>query len=262
LLAQQFVLALSCKLLYRHINGMLMATLAKLVTTMAWITGLPRSTVFAYGRFAREAGHITQRTRGPGAAQMSVRDAANLVMAVCGTDVTRKAGITIEALRAMKAMIAKSSQPPGYVLAWLSPLGLKQRGDMASLNPNFGSFLEYLIETAASGDLQRFLSGISLDLRVSFDRSTPLARVEIRRRRHGSADNDFALIFGLTKKAARRYTLPADLEITARISAATFTALGFTVTDKQLPSNITELLPDLSELSLEQEMQSRSGSAS
>ena len=61
-----------------------MATLSNLVSALAQVTGLPEATVFAYGRFAREAGLISQAGRGLGGAQMTATDATNLLFAVCG----------------------------------------------------------------------------------------------------------------------------------------------------------------------------------
>ena len=137
-----------------------MATLSHLVTAMAWATGVPRSKVFAYGRFAREGRLIAQKTRGPGAALMGVRDAANLLIAVCGTDITRSASDTIKKLRPLKGTVHTHSSS---ALAWLSPLGLGLREDLAVLKPDLGSFLEFLIQSSASGALYSFLSKIPFD---------------------------------------------------------------------------------------------------
>jgi hypothetical protein len=65
-----------------------MATLSDLVTTLSWATSIPEATVFAYGRFAREAGFISQSGRGKGAAKMALTDAANLLIAIGGTAIS------------------------------------------------------------------------------------------------------------------------------------------------------------------------------
>jgi hypothetical protein len=240
------------------------ATLTHLVTALAWITGLPRSNVFAYGRFAREAGHISQKTRGPGAAAMTVRDAANLVAAVCGTDVTRDAGRAIEALRPMRCA-AFGDEFMEYALSWLAPLGVRRTNDMVILNSDFGLFLEFLIKAAASGELHKFLSAIPFDaknaprfdrppifrstfrfgpreamaqLHIAFDQWIPVAEVNIERWWEGSSELVFSLAFVGKMKSASGYR-PGDIEVTSRISAATLAAVGFTVMDKQLPTRIS-----------------------
>src|SRR5262244_3366259 len=82
-----------------------MANLSELVSGLSVVTGVPEATVFAYGRFAREAGLIAQRGRGRGAATMGPEDAANLVIAVGGTAVTREGGEAINIYRPMRGLI-------------------------------------------------------------------------------------------------------------------------------------------------------------
>jgi hypothetical protein len=240
-----------------------MATLSHLVTAMAWATGVQRSTVFAYGRFAREGGLIAQKTRGPGAAVMGVRDAANLLIAVCGTDITRSASDTIKELRPLKGTVHTHSSS---ARAWLSSLGLRLREDLAVLKPDLGSFLEFLIESSASGALYSFLAKIPFDrwppavflgdksrdkslgpldnmakLRIEFFRGSPMVNVRVERWWRGTSD--VVADLGFLGSAAKfpKFGTPSDLHTSVVISAVTLAAVGFTIKDKPIPGRIRRM---------------------
>jgi hypothetical protein len=135
-----------------------MATLSDLVTALAGATGLPESMVFAYGRFARQAGLISQKGRGRSAASMTLTDAANLLIAVAATGITREAGTAVAAFRSLKRGrlydLAAGLSPA--LLTWLEPLGIKALGhgqDEFEVRCDFGRFLEHLISGTLTGDL-------------------------------------------------------------------------------------------------------------
>jgi hypothetical protein len=136
-----------------------MATLSDLVTAVAGATGLPEATVFAYGRFARQAKLISQKGRGRSAASMSLHDAANLIIAVAGTGITREAAATIRNFRSMKGRLFNFSGGLEPVfLQWLRPLGLmatakNEFGNDYELQSDFGLVLEYLISATLNGGL-------------------------------------------------------------------------------------------------------------
>jgi hypothetical protein len=142
-----------------------MATLSDLVTALAGVTGLPESMVFAYGRFARQAGLISQKGRGRSAASMTLTDAANLLIAVAATGVTREAGTAVEAFRSLKRGrlydLAAGLSPA--LLNWLEPLGIKSLGkgqDGFEVRCDFGRFLEHLITGTLTGDLAAIFQNI------------------------------------------------------------------------------------------------------
>jgi hypothetical protein len=142
-----------------------MATLSDLVTAISGVTGLPESTVFAYGRFARQAGLISQKGRGRNAASMSLTDAANLLIAVAATGVTRESGTAIETFRSLKRGrlydLAAGLSP--VLLNWLAPLGIKPLGlgkDEFEVKSDFGRFLEHLIRGTLNGDLAAVFQNI------------------------------------------------------------------------------------------------------
>ena len=76
-----------------------MASLSDLVESLSRVSGVAEATVFAYGRFAREADAIAQKGRGRGAASMTAKDAANLLIAIGGTPITREAGQAVKTFR-------------------------------------------------------------------------------------------------------------------------------------------------------------------
>jgi hypothetical protein len=135
-----------------------MATLKDLVETAAAATLQPEATVFAYGRFAREAGFIAQKGRGKNAAEMTVRDAANLLIALGGTGITRDAAKTIRAFRALRGhlLILRDEFEP-LIRNWLGPLGLRDRGREVEIKADLGTTLEFLMGEAGTGNLHRLL---------------------------------------------------------------------------------------------------------
>jgi hypothetical protein len=145
--------------------GTAMATLSDLVEAVAGVTGLPRATVFAYGRFARQAGLIGQSGRGRSAAAMTLRDAANLLIAIAGTGVTREAGATVETFRALKngRCYFNTLDPNSGASAVLAGIGFlanfgirpsDHAGDHSvKIQKDFGSFFEFLIQSTLDGKL-------------------------------------------------------------------------------------------------------------
>lgn len=133
-----------------------MAVLSDLVTALAAATGLPGATVFAYGRFAREAGLISQKGRGRGAAEVTTKDAANLLLAVGATGITRESGNAIKSYRRLKGHYLLPTEPNGKRLAnWLRKLGSNRQ-----LDTNLGQFLEFLISQSIGSDLNELLRSI------------------------------------------------------------------------------------------------------
>jgi len=152
-----------------------MATLSQLVGALARVSNVPEATIFAYGRFAREAGLIAQKGRGRGAAIMSASDAANLLIAVGGTDVTREAAPAIHEYRPMKAASFRNSQETFLEFArWCQPLGLEPtnelpksyverswRDDLRCVSKgDFGSLVEFLITKAGRDELTPWLASL------------------------------------------------------------------------------------------------------
>ncbi|WP_265441739.1 hypothetical protein [Bradyrhizobium sp. SEMIA] len=127
---------------------------------IAAVTGLPAATVFAYGRFARQAGVIGQSGRGRSAAEMNIGDAANLLMAIAGTAVTREAGAAVETFRNLKNGRFYDFQGAEFLTAGINFLaGYSVRPDTSPgtrgvrIPGNFGNFFEFLIKSTLTGQL-------------------------------------------------------------------------------------------------------------
>lgn len=80
-----------------------MATLESLVATIANVEGIGAERVRAIARALREADLITTRGRGTSAAEMTDRDAANLLIAVNVADTARAAPETVELYGRLRA---------------------------------------------------------------------------------------------------------------------------------------------------------------
>jgi len=143
-----------------------MATLRNLVEAVAGVTGLPPATVFAYGRFARQAGAIGQSGRGRSAAEMSVADAANLLIAIAGTGVTREAGSSVETFRNLRNGRFYDFQGAAFLTAgirFLADHGV--RPDTAgtrgvAIQGDFGKFFEFFINSTLTGQLANLFRDI------------------------------------------------------------------------------------------------------
>ncbi|APG11494.1 hypothetical protein BKD09_24480 [Bradyrhizobium japonicum] len=156
--------------------GSRMATLSSLVEAIAGVTGLPTATVFAYGRFARQAGVIGQSGRGRSAAEMSIEDAANLLIAIGGTGVTREAGSTVETFRNLKNGRFYDFQGADFLTAaitFFASHGIRpdsSPGTRGTRIPgDFGKFFQFLINSTLTGQLAHLFrhipaAGIPSDL--------------------------------------------------------------------------------------------------
>lgn len=80
-----------------------MAKLPALVTEVARIDGRARETVDHIARVIRERGYITTGKRGGGAAEMTAREAANLLIALNGADSPKEGPAAIDRFRSLRA---------------------------------------------------------------------------------------------------------------------------------------------------------------
>lgn len=147
-----------------------MPALSELVTVVSAITGIPEATVFAYGRFARQGGLISQKGRGRRAAEMSTTDTANLLIAIAGSDVTNEAATTIKTFRSLRhgrvycfaGTGARNSEMA--LLSWLlNTVGVKSDDGRAAdyeLQKDFGSFFETLLRGIMTGAVAQIFSEI------------------------------------------------------------------------------------------------------
>ncbi|RVE92449.1 hypothetical protein CN235_18040 [Sinorhizobium meliloti] len=78
-----------------------MAKLPALVTALAEIDGRERKTIDYIARTIRERDYITTEKRGSGAADMTVREAVNLLIALNGADLPKDAPLAIDRYRSL-----------------------------------------------------------------------------------------------------------------------------------------------------------------
>jgi hypothetical protein len=224
----------------------IMATLSDLVTAISAVTGLPEATVFAYGRFARQAGLITQKGRGRSAASMSRTDAANLLIAVAATGVTRDAGRAIRIYRSLSGgtIYDRSGEYTRGFAKWLEPLGVKRSDVGYRLKGDFGRFMEFLIGSTLNGDLaavfrpefeREFGADIRLDIR--FSRHVPAVELDFVRMRGAGV----WMSFGPSRAAQARS--PHALRVTATFNQHTLAAVGLVLGDIVKPSEVASHKP-------------------
>ena len=115
-----------------------MAKLPALVTALAEVDGRDHATIDYYARVIREAGYIPTTKRGSGAAEMTAREAANLLIALCGTDSPKDAPLAIDRFRTLVRDYG-----------WTRPKGTELPGlQAAAESTTFGEALEHLINNA------------------------------------------------------------------------------------------------------------------
>lgn len=114
-----------------------MALLSTLSKAIAEAEGLEETTVSWVARHLREAGLISQAGRGRGAAHMKASDAANLLIAVNGSDNAKNAVGAVQKIRALKV--------------GLDPRCATDKGlfaDICSDDTTFGDALELLLSAS------------------------------------------------------------------------------------------------------------------
>jgi hypothetical protein len=140
-----------------------MATLSELVDTIARVEGIDSATVTLIARSVREAGLITTGGRGLSAAQMTYRDAANLVIAVNASPTAREAEETVHTYRALEGR----------------SLEFAFKGSKKPKLGNFGDALETLIAAAAIGKLPDVYLGIPLDKLILEEFASSHIKIEL-----------------------------------------------------------------------------------
>jgi len=140
-----------------------MATLSELVATVAEVEGMDPSTVALIARYAREAGFIQKKGRGPSAAHMGITDAANLLIAVNASGAALDASIVIPRYRDL-IYVDYDRRPP-------------------KVCGTFGDALQRIIQSAIEGELPKtFLcKSLSTTMRDAFRKGDTTVEVEFRR---------------------------------------------------------------------------------
>ena len=140
-----------------------MARLSQLVPTVANVLGVPEKTVNVFSRNLREAGLISSGGRGPGGAHMTPFDAANLIIAVAGSNLVKDAVETVKHYAELPAISSEhhtqtdahnfenfGNEPPIWDLRGFPIVGLRSLPHGHS----FREALAALIASAANGSLR------------------------------------------------------------------------------------------------------------
>ncbi len=139
-----------------------MASLSELADTLSRLEGLDPSSVALIARYLREAGLVTKRGRGLAAAQMTVADAANLLIAV---NTSRHAAVV-----AAKAV---------GVYRRLTAIELLAAGAVR-LHANLGRAVELLISAAGSGILPQYFLRRQVPEKLQEAFTTGLVHIELK----------------------------------------------------------------------------------
>jgi len=156
-----------------------MATLSKLVETVAQVEGMDPATVALFARTVREAGLIRTGGRGLSAAKMTVADAANLLIAVNASLSVREAARTVGRYRILKAY-------------YYQPHSASQYGWIRLQDVSFGYALEELLKICAAEawpdtlltvplteTVLEAMSNSDFEVTVSFNKPVPLVELRI-----------------------------------------------------------------------------------
>src|SRR4051794_24739669 len=125
-----------------HERSLLVALLSDLVKAVADVEGIDQTSVGIFARTAREAKLISQKGRGRGAAHMTVRDAANLLIAVNGSRLAKGVSTSVRHFRKLKP-----TSTSGSYADWNDDIGLALKDA-----PSFGEALEALIQLSRKSE--------------------------------------------------------------------------------------------------------------
>jgi hypothetical protein len=163
-----------------------MALLSTMVKAVAEIEGLDETQVGWIARYLREAGLISQAGRGRGAARMSAKDAANLLIAVNGSASAKDAVKTVSKFSTARLMFdrmtppSKHSKQNEYFFSRIR--GSNQRGVLLT------DFLASLIRSFQIGHIGNLNDDDSISIIVKFTRPRTECNIQIY-----EADEDGAL---------------------------------------------------------------------
>lgn len=129
-----------------------MAKLSDLIPTLAEVVGMPDTAVGAYARRLRKAGKISSGGRGPGGAEMTPRDCANLLIAVMAGTPT----YAVERIRLFRSLICA---PEGLGEGSAPLLAMLKLG----AGHGFADMLERLISIATESPVRKQAERMLID---------------------------------------------------------------------------------------------------
>lgn len=212
-----------------------MAKLPALVNALTEVDERERPTLDHFARVIREAGLIPTTKRGSGAADMTTREATNMLIAVNTADSPKLAPVAVTHYRSLKGMNYGPVRKPE---------GIFGRINDAS---NFGEALEVLIEgapeiqTSFSEFIDNAYSNYPEEVRATFKNGTHLANVEVS----FSRPYPYAEI----RVVAPGMNTPVQYEWKYMVDTTIFMAGGYRVAEKDRKTTVTVHLKTLLALS-------------
>jgi hypothetical protein len=209
-----------------------MATPGQLVEAMAVSLGIPVATVIQYDRQLAESGLRTKWGRGPSAAAVTSRDAANLLIAIAASPLAgptvKEAVRTCEAYGSLKALQRAS---------WIDKFPKFGLPTLASLPPShsLGEALSVLIDGAGKGEIFQIPDRegpltADFSFAVRFDGPEPWAEIIADGSMGEGKASQVARLVYTSASAAKGFRKKRpkgpDLHQTRHISFATIRALG------------------------------------
>lgn len=180
-----------------------MATPGALITAVADASGIPAASLAVYDRHLRAAGLRTKGGRGRGAAQVTARDVATLLVAILGS------GELVTAPGTVRRYLQARPHPARTGKALYGALGLSEL-DALPATHSFVDALEAIIASAVSGDLAQIMSDRGARSRTRAAAAAPI--LEVAALTPGTVGD--IRVAGLPNQAtaAARYVLPSPFD--------------------------------------------------
>jgi len=190
------------------------ATLERLVTTIAEVEGLGAERVRAIARAMREDRLIATRGRGLSAAAMSDRDAANLLIAVNVADTARMAPAMVRRYRRLRTSPRAGSPPFGVELDKLvAAVGTETMADFVSSFVCHASQRSRLIAERYEPE--------DYELEIQFRKPIPEATIYVTAPRGGRPE-----VVRFSQTAESSSAIVSDRTVTIMITHRTILAVG------------------------------------
>lgn len=159
-----------------------MASIGQLVRVVAEVSGLDESSVKLIARYVREAGFIGQQSTGGGAARMTSKDAASLLMAVNGSALAKDAASAVDGFSRLFLHTTFVHELSDQLRDLKEQIG----------NDNFSECLSQLIEIGTS----EIFEGV--ELKLEFERPGPKAHLFVwtSDEANGNLKSSFSFFFG------------------------------------------------------------------
>jgi hypothetical protein len=203
-----------------------MAFFNDLVRVIAEVEGMDVMTVRGIGIKVREAGLLSKGGRGLSAARMTARDAAALLTAVNGTDLSKDAG---EAVKAFHGLVLTFE-----AIDLTRPAGAPRRNASGPVErvlvrgSTFGDAFEALVAAFIPDQQGRVYFDSEQIVRVTFMRPVRETQIEVRRgpRSRSEAPDVFIGAWFKDQDLRTQSDEIPDRRVSTTISARTLTAVG------------------------------------